>query len=143
MKLQYVATCLFGLEKTLGEELDGIGARRTETMDGRVFFEGDSHTLARANLSLRCAERVFLLLGRFPADSFDGLFEGTKALPWEDWIGRNDAFPVKGHAIKKPVEPAESVFSMEIQVRAYTQADLPALIRIWKKSTKTVLRSPK
>lgn len=55
MKLQYVATCLFGLEKTLGEELDGIGARRTETMDGRVFFEGDSHTLARANLSLRCA----------------------------------------------------------------------------------------
>lgn len=100
MKLQYVATCLFGLEKTLGEELDGIGARRTETMDGRVFFEGDSHTLARANLSLRCAERVFLLLGRFPADSFDGLFEGTKALPWEDWIGRNDAFPVKGHAIK-------------------------------------------
>ena len=100
MKLQYVATCLFGLEKTLGEELDGIGARRTETMDGRVFFEGDSHTLARANLSLRCAERVFLLLGRFPADSFDGLFEGTKVLPWEDWIGRNDAFPVKGHAIK-------------------------------------------
>ncbi len=100
MRLQYVATCLFGLEKTLGEELDGIGARRTETMDGRVFFEGDSHTLARANLSLRCAERVFLLLGRFPADSFDGLFEGTKALPWEDWIGRNDAFPVKGHAIK-------------------------------------------
>ncbi len=100
MKYQYVATCLFGLEKLLGEELDAIGVRRTGTMDGRVFFEGDAHALVRANLSLRCAERVFLSLGSFPAESFDALFEGTKALPWEDWIGRNDAFPVKGHAIK-------------------------------------------
>lgn len=100
MKLQYVATCLFGLEKLLGEELDAIGVTRTGTMDGRVFFEGDEHALVRANLSLRCAERVFLSLGHFPAETFDALFEGTKALPWEDWIGRNDAFPVKGHAIK-------------------------------------------
>ena len=100
MKLHYVATCLFGLEKTLGEELDALGLARTETMDGRVFFEGDESALARASIGLRCAERVLLLLGRFPAESFDALFEGTKALPWEDWIGRNDAFPVKGHAIK-------------------------------------------
>mgnify|MGYP004492794021 FL=1 len=100
MKIQYVATCLFGLEKLLGEELDAIGVTRTGTMDGRVFFEGDEHALVRANLSLRCAERVFLSLGSFPAETFDALFEGTKALPWEDWIGRNDAFPVKGHAIK-------------------------------------------
>lgn len=100
MNLKYVATCLFGLEKLLGEELDAIGVRRTETMDGRIFFEGDANALARASISLRCAERIFLLLGSFPADSFDALFEGTKALPWEDWIGRNDAFPVKGHAIK-------------------------------------------
>ena len=82
MKYQYVATCLFGLEKLLGEELDAIGVRRTGTMDGRVFFEGDAHALVRANLSLRCAERVFLSLGSFPAESFDALFEGTKALPW-------------------------------------------------------------
>ena len=100
MKLQYVATCLFGLEKLLGEELDAIGVTRTGTMDGRVFFEGDERALVRANLSLRCAERVFLSLGHFPAETFDALFEGTKALPWEDWVGRNDAFPVKGHAIK-------------------------------------------
>lgn len=100
MKLQYVATCLFGLEKPLGEELDALGVTRTGTMDGRVFFEGDENALVRANLCLRCAERVFLLLGSFPAPDFETLFEGTKALPWEDWIGRNDAFPVKGHAIK-------------------------------------------
>ena len=124
MKLQYVATCLFGLEKTLGEELDGIGARRTETMDGRVFFEGDSHTLARANLSLRCAERVFLLLGRFPADSFDGLFEGTKALPWEDWIGRNDAFPVKGHAIKSRLHSLPDCQSI-VKKRSWSALPVP------------------
>lgn len=100
MILQYVATCLFGLEKPLGEELDALGVRRTGTMDGRVFFEGDETALARANLCLRCAERVLLLVGSFPAENFDALFEGTKALPWENWIGRNDAFPVKGHAIK-------------------------------------------
>ena len=100
MKLQLVATCMFGLERTLGEEIDALGLRRTETMDGRVYFEGDENAVVRANLHLRCAERVLILLGRFPATTFDELFEGTKALPWERWIGRDDAFPVSGHAIK-------------------------------------------
>ena len=100
MKLQLVATCMFGLERTLGEEIDALGLRRTETMDGRVYFEGDENAVVRANLHLRCAERVLILLGRFPATTFDELFEGTKALSWERWIGRDDAFPVSGHAIK-------------------------------------------
>lgn len=100
MKLRMVATCLFGLEKLLGEEIDKIGGKRVETMDGRITFDGDETTLVRANLRLRCAERVFISLGSFPADSFDALFEGTKALPWESFIGREDVFPVKGHAIQ-------------------------------------------
>ncbi len=100
MKLQMVATCLFGLEKLLGEEIDALGLHRTDTMDGRVSFEGTEADVARANLHLRCAEHVFICLGRFPATTFDALFEGTKALPWEDWIGKLDAFPVKGHCIK-------------------------------------------
>ncbi len=100
MKLQMVATCLFGLEKLLGEEIDALGCRRIETMDGRITFEGDEYALATANIRLRCAERVFIRLGSFPADSFESLFEGTKSLPWEEWIGENDAFPVKGHAIR-------------------------------------------
>lgn len=99
MKIRMVATCLFGLEKLLGEEIDKIGGVRVETMDGRITFDGDETTLVRANLNLRCAERVFLWLGSFPAYSFDELFEGTKALPWENFIGQNDCFPVKGHAI--------------------------------------------
>lgn len=100
MKLDLVATCMFGLERLVGQEIDALGGSRTETMDGRVYFTGDEQTLVRANLRLRCAERVLILLGKFPATSFEALFEGTKALPWENWIGKTDAFPVVGHAIK-------------------------------------------
>lgn len=100
MKLQMIATCLFGLEKLLGEELYALGAHRTDTMDGRVSFEGDEHILAAANIRLRCAERVYISLGSFEATSFEQLFEGCRALPWEEWIGREDAFPVKGHSIR-------------------------------------------
>lgn len=100
MTYQLVATCLFGLEKLLGAELDALGMKRTLTMDGRVFFEGEEEDIPRANLFLRTAERVYLLLGSFPAESFVALFDGTRALPWESFIGKYDAFPVKGHAIK-------------------------------------------
>lgn len=100
MKLQMIATCLFGLEKLLGEEIDALGCRRIETIDGRITFEGDESALAAANIRLRCAERVYIRMGSFPCESFDMLFEGVKALPWETWIGKNDAFPVKGHAIR-------------------------------------------
>lgn len=100
MKLQLVATCLFGLEKLLGEEIDALGLKRLETMDGRVTFEGTESDIARANIGLRCAEHVFIRIGAFPATDYTALFEGTKALPWEAWIAKNDAFPVKGHSIK-------------------------------------------
>ena len=100
MKLELVATCLFGLEKLLGEEIDSLGYERTETIDGRVTFIGDERAVYRANLHLRFAERVFIKLGSFKAESFEELFEGTKALEWEKFVGANDAFPVKGHSIK-------------------------------------------
>lgn len=100
MKLTLVATCMFGLEKMVGEEIDALGLRRLDTMDGRVTFEGEETDIPRANIHLRCAERVFVRLGVFPARTFTELFDGTKALPWEEWIGREDAFPVKGHSIR-------------------------------------------
>lgn len=100
MQMELVATCLFGLEKQLGEEIDALGYRRIFTMDGRVTFAGDETAVARANLFLRLAERIYIRVGSFPAGSFDELFEGTRSLPWEDWIGSSDAFPVKGHSIK-------------------------------------------
>ena len=100
MNVTLTATCLFGLEHLLGEEIEALGYDRVETIDGRITYRGDEEAIALSNVFLRYAERVFINLGRFRADTFDDLFEGTKALPWETWIGRDDAFPVKGHSIK-------------------------------------------
>ena len=100
MTLTLAATCLFGLEHLLGEEIDALGFDRIETIDGRVYFRTDESGIARANIALRFAERVYIVLGRFRAESFDMLFEGCRALPWEAWIGKRDAFPVKGHAVR-------------------------------------------
>ena len=98
--MQLVATCLFGLEKQLGEEIDALGLKRIETIDGRVTFEGELADIPRANINLRLAERVFILMGKFHAESFTELFDGTNAIRWEDYIGKTDAFPVTGHSIK-------------------------------------------
>ena len=75
---------LFGLEGIVADELR-FGGKLTEVHaeNGRVLFEGDESTLAWANLNLRCAERVLIRLGAFRAKSFDDLFEGVRALPWE------------------------------------------------------------
>ena len=100
MKLQLVATCLFGLEHLLGQEIEALGYERISTIDGRVTFLGDEEAVALSNIFLRYAERVFIKVGSFRAETFDQLFEGTKALSWPDFIGKNDMFPVKGHSIK-------------------------------------------
>ncbi|MBE6573800.1 MAG: class I SAM-dependent RNA methyltransferase, partial [Ruminococcaceae bacterium] len=97
---KFVATCLFGLEKLLGEEIDALGYKRLETIDGRVSFEGTIDAIARCNINLRVAERVYILVGSFPAPTFDALFEGTKALMWDEWILEDDEFPVTGHSVK-------------------------------------------
>ena len=91
--------CHFGLESTLKFELKKIGAQDITVQDGRLIFRGDYNILAKANLCLSTAERVLIQLGEFPAYSFEELFQGVKKLPLENWIGKDDAFPVKGHAL--------------------------------------------
>ena len=100
MKLQLVATCLFGLEHLLGEEIDALGYERISTIDGRVTFLGDEEAVALSNVFLRYAERVLIKVGSFKATTFTELFDGTYALDWDNFIGKLDAFPVKGHSIK-------------------------------------------
>ncbi len=100
MKLELVATCLFGLEHQLGQEIDKLGYERISTINGRVTFLGDEEAVALSNVFLRFAERIFIKLGSFRAETFDELFEGTRALPWSTFVGKNDCFPVKGHSIK-------------------------------------------
>ncbi|MBS1311602.1 MAG: class I SAM-dependent RNA methyltransferase, partial [Ruminococcus sp.] len=91
--------CHFGLEHTLHFELKKLGAEQIQVQDGRILFRGDYHLLAMANLCLSTAERVLIQLGSFPAYNFEELFQGMKKLPLEEWIGKDDAFPVKGHAL--------------------------------------------
>lgn len=100
MNYTFCAPTLFGLEGIVADELRFHGKLDNVTAEnGRVLFEGDDHTLAWANLNLRCAERVLLRLASFPASSFDALFEGVRAIPWEDFLPRDAAFPVKGHSL--------------------------------------------
>ena len=96
-----VAPCFFGTESTLAFEVRRLGAGNVQVTDGRVTFDGDENLIARSNIGLRTAERVQLVLGRFEARSFEELFQGVRKIPFEDYIGRKDAFPVKsGWALK-------------------------------------------
>lgn len=96
----YVATCLFGLERLVGEEIDELGYERVDTIDGRVYFKGSADAVARCNINFRCAERLFIELASFKAETFNELFDNVKRIPWEMIVGKDDAFPVKGHSIK-------------------------------------------
>ena len=99
MKLTFCVPCLFGVEGPLANELRRMGMDGVEAENGRVRFSGTEEDMARANLGLRFGERVLIELGSFRAETFDMLFEGVKAVAWEEWIGREDEFPVAGYSI--------------------------------------------
>lgn len=96
----FCAVCAMGLESVVTRELKSMGMENVAAEDRRVFFTAGASGMARANLCLRAADRVLLILGRFEAKTFDELFERVRALPLESFIGRNDAFPVKGHSLR-------------------------------------------
>ena len=98
-KINLVAPCLFGIESVAADEFRRMGFEDIKTENGRVLLSGDSNMLARANICSRFAERILINVGEFQALTFTDLFEGVKALPWENYIGRDDAFPVNGWSI--------------------------------------------
>ncbi len=98
-KINFVAPCLFGIESVVADELRRMDIENVNAENGRVLFSGDFNTLARANINSRFAERILINMGEFTADSFTALYDGVKALPWEEFIGRDDAFPVTGSSI--------------------------------------------
>ena len=97
--IEYCAPCLFGIEGILGDELRRFGAEDVRPENGRVLFRGGLEMMARANIGSRYAERIQIVMGRFNAYSFEELFQGVKSLEWERYIGRLDAFPVKGWSL--------------------------------------------
>ena len=95
----FMVPCLLGLEKLVGDEIRRLGLKDVQVENGRVLCRGELSDLARLNINLRCGARVLLVLGRFPARSFEELFQGTRAIPWEEYLPRDAAFPVKGYSI--------------------------------------------
>ncbi len=97
--IKLVAPCLFGVEKIAADEFRRMGFEKIITENGRVLLEGEPNMLARANICSRFAERILINVGEFSAVTFTEIFDGVKALPWEDFIGKDDAFPVNGWSI--------------------------------------------
>ena len=98
-RLKLAVPTLFGLEGLTADELRRLGLEEVRADNGRVTALGTPADVARLNLNLRTGERVLIELGSFLAGDFDALFEGTRALPWEQFIPLNGAFPVKGHSL--------------------------------------------
>ena len=91
-KFELIAPCHFGMEAVLKKEIIDLGYDVTEVSDGRVTFFGDEEALVRANVFLRTAERILIKIGRFHAETYEELFQGTKALPWEEYIPKDGKF---------------------------------------------------
>lgn len=96
---QLLAVCPMGLEAVVAKEIQELGYE-TQVENGRIFFEGDEAAIVKCNLWLRTADRIKIVMGRFDAKTFDGLFEQTKALPWETIIDKEGNFPVQGRSVK-------------------------------------------
>lgn len=100
MDVRLIATSAFGLESVVARELRNLGYENARAENGRVLFAADLDAISRCNLWLRSADRLLVQIGQFPARTFDELFEGTRLLPWSDWLPESANFPVQGKSIK-------------------------------------------
>ncbi|PID05260.1 MULTISPECIES: class I SAM-dependent RNA methyltransferase [unclassified Sporosarcina] len=98
-KYNLVATAAMGLESIVASEIKDLGYD-CQTENGKVYFTGDEEAIARTNMWLRVGDRVRIIVGEFKAFTFDELFERTKALPWEEFLPVDAAFPVSGKSVK-------------------------------------------
>ena len=89
---ELIAPCHFGLEAVLKKEILDLGYEISQVEDGKVTFLGDAEAICRANIFLRTTERILLKVGSFKATTFEELFQGTKSLPWEEYIPQDGRF---------------------------------------------------
>ena len=119
-ELELLIPTLFGLEGLCAEELRRLGLPEVKAENGRVGCKARPADIPRVNLNLRTGERVLIVLGRFFAGDFDALFEGVRALPWEDFIPRDGSFPVKGHSLNSAlhsVPACQSIIKKAVAAR--------------------------
>ncbi len=98
LPFELIATAAAGTEAVVKRELAALGYEARTVTPGRLLFRGDFSAICRTNLWLRVAERILIRISTFPAADFDALFEGTKALPWEEWLPPDAEFPVSGRS---------------------------------------------
>ena len=119
-ELELIVPTLFGLEGPCGNELRRLGLSEVRGENGRVRCKAEPGDIPRANLNLRTGERVLLAVGEYDAADFDALFEGCRALPWERFIPRDGAFPVKGHSLNSQlhaVPACQSILKKAVAAR--------------------------
>ena len=97
---ELIATSSFGLEAIVKRELNDLGLEVTKTDNGHIYFNADAIDIARANINLRCADRVLINLKSFKAESFEELFDGIYELPWNDILDEDSNFIVEGRSHK-------------------------------------------
>jgi putative N6-adenine-specific DNA methylase len=102
--LTLITTARFGLEAVVKREVEALGFSDLQVSNGRIEFAATVADIPRLNTWLRCAGRVLVKMGAFPATTFDELFERTKALPWEQWITPDGRFPVNATAVKSELQ---------------------------------------
>ena len=130
-QLQFFVPTLFGLEGLAADELRRLNLADVRAENGHVLCTGRPGDIPRLNLNLRTGERVLLVLGSFHAPDFDALFEGVKAIPWEEYLPRTAAFPVKGHSLNSAlhsVPACQSIVKKAVAARlgkAYGLETLP------------------
>lgn len=108
----YLIPCLLGLEKLVSDEVKRLGLQDVQAENGRILCRGTLEDCARLNINLRCGARVILILAQFEARSFEELFQGTRAVAWEEYLPRDAEFPVKGYSINSQLHSVPSCQSI-------------------------------
>lgn len=118
--LTFAIPTLLGVEGLTADELRRMDMENVRVENGRVFCQGEMKDIPRLNLRLRTGERVLILLGSFPATTFEELFEGTRKLPWERFIPERGMFPVKGYSLNSAlhsVPACQSIIKKAVATR--------------------------
>ncbi|KKF52415.1 THUMP domain-containing class I SAM-dependent RNA methyltransferase [Streptococcus uberis] len=114
-----VATVAAGLESVVGKEMRALGFD-CQVDNGKVYFEGDIKTIAKTNLWLRSADRIKIIVGQFPARTFEELFQGVYALDWENYLPLGAKFPIsKARCVRSKLhnEPSVQAISKKAVVK--------------------------
>lgn len=107
-KITLMATSTFGLEALVKREVRDLGFFTTAGSDGKIEFDAAIEEIPKANINLRCADRVVVKLGQFEARDFDQLFDGIKAIPFEQWLIPEGKITVTGNSVKSKLESVRS-----------------------------------